>query len=106
MDRGVWAFPGGHVEDGESPREAAERELMEETNVNAELVAHVGDFDIVLPGKRYVLSCFTGLFVSGEAIALSDAMAVAWVEYSQLERYPLAPNVLNAAARARAILKL
>lgn len=30
---GVWGFPKGHPEDGESEREAAEREIREETSL-------------------------------------------------------------------------
>ena len=30
---GMWVFPGGHVEKGESPAEAAVREVFEETGV-------------------------------------------------------------------------
>lgn len=34
--KGTWCFPGGHIEDGESPRCAAIRECLEETGVTAE----------------------------------------------------------------------
>lgn len=34
---GVWLQPGGHVEDGETPDEAAEREALEETGYKVEL---------------------------------------------------------------------
>ena len=43
LDRfGRWALPKGHVDPGESPREAAIREVREETGVRAEAGAHLG----------------------------------------------------------------
>ncbi|HZW84931.1 MAG TPA: NUDIX domain-containing protein, partial [Nitrososphaerales archaeon] len=43
-DRGLWAFPGGRVEVGESPSEAAVREAKEEVGLEIELE---GLFDVV-----------------------------------------------------------
>ena len=35
---GLWEFPGGKVESGESPRDAAVRECLEETTLDVEIV--------------------------------------------------------------------
>ncbi len=40
---GVWALPKGPIDDGERPEETAVREVGEETGVDGELVAKLGD---------------------------------------------------------------
>ena len=42
---GMWLPPGGHVDRDELPHEAATREVREETGLDVDLVAPVGDFD-------------------------------------------------------------
>ncbi|MEN3361534.1 MAG: hypothetical protein V7637_5516 [Mycobacteriales bacterium] len=34
-----WLYPGGHVEENEDPAQAALREVLEETGVQAEVIA-------------------------------------------------------------------
>lgn len=46
---GIWLPPGGHVEPGELPDEAAVREVLEETGVAVELV---GDAAVTAPEPR------------------------------------------------------
>lgn len=38
---GIWLAPGGHLEAGELPHEAAEREVFEETNIHVEAISPV-----------------------------------------------------------------
>ncbi len=53
---GTWAFPGGHLEFGESPETCASREVLEETGLEVRNL-HRGPFSsdiFAIEGKHYV----------------------------------------------------
>lgn len=45
-DRATWETPGGHIEPGESPLEAARRELFEETAILPRSLVAIGDYEV------------------------------------------------------------
>ncbi len=51
-DNGLWAFPGGGLDVGESPAQGTVREVLEETGVSCEPVVLVGINDSRLYGTR------------------------------------------------------
>lgn len=104
----VWAFPGGHVEFGETAEATALRELHEETGVTARLEQLVGLYDIIRrePPLHYVIACYAGHWLSGEAIAASDASEVRWLLPGELDSLDLAPNIKAAALRAAQVLSI
>ena len=50
----LWSLPKGHIEDGETPEQAAIREVAEETGINSEITQSLGviDFWFMAGGKR------------------------------------------------------
>ena len=106
---GLWSLPGGKVERQEAPREAACRELKEETGIEADVAGVVdvvkiaGDADRNNPSYR--LTVFYGRPRSGRLKAGSDALAAEWVHLDDLEARPLTEGTAEliwvAAHKAR-----
>lgn len=88
---GGWSLPGGMQELGETVREAAHREIREETAIEIEVVALLDVVDMVrkdADGRvryHYTLVDFTARWRSGEAVAGTDAAAVRWVRLEDLD---------------------
>jgi 8-oxo-dGTP diphosphatase len=65
-----WGFPKGHIEEGEGSKEAAIREIKEETGVEAEIVEKLGDSKYVFTfeGEKIfkVVLYFLMRYVSGD----------------------------------------
>lgn len=86
---GLWEFPGGKLEDGETPLEAARRELGEELAMDVTRVG-AAEFAMVDPGSRFRIE-FVAAEAEGEPQCVEHTR-VAWLEESALLSVPLAPS--------------
>lgn len=87
---GLWEFPGGKVEPGESPEQALVRELREELGIEARLGEALIDVPQQYPHKRLRLDVRLVDAWSGRVRGL-DGQALAWVPPEKLVRYPMPP---------------
>jgi len=105
-NNGLWSFPGGRIEPGETACAAAARETMEETGIEAKIVSLVDVHDAIFFNDagdlrtHYVVTVFCGLWISGEPAAASDARATRFVRLNDLKNYTLTHDLKDYAERA------
>lgn len=84
---GLWEFPGGKLEPGESHHQAVERELAEELGVRV-VSTGAPHFSIADPGSAFVID-FVVTAIEGIPEA-REHQTLAWVLPSELLSYDLA----------------
>ena len=90
-----YAFPGGHIEEGESLVESVIREIYEETGLtitNPKLVA-VKDWPQD-EGGRYIVFCYKATEFSGQ-IHSTEEGEISWVDKETLPQLDLAYDMLE-----------
>ncbi len=99
--KGFWEFPGGKIEPGESPREALERELREELEIDADVGERIGCVEFDYPEFHLSMECFRVRIVSGE-IRLQVHDLARWLTADRLDSVNWLPADLEILDRIRA----
>ena len=92
--KGKYTIPGGHVELGESLRDALEREIREETNlelVQAEFLCYqefIYD-DSFYEKRHFLFFDFICQVKEGEVQLNSEAQDYVWVDLNEARTYPI-----------------
>ncbi|WP_417468804.1 NUDIX hydrolase [Maricaulis sp.] len=108
---GEWSIPGGKVEFGETVREAALRELMEETGTTARIIGLIDVIDAIgahEPGDpgdwHYILSDFAAVWTGGEPIAADDVTEARFFPLDEALRLTRWDKTRDVIGRAHAMI--
>lgn len=120
---GLWAFPGGHVEWGETLAEAAAREVHEETGLSCSILGQVATFDAmtwpqapdradniatidaksttpILPESHHVLVVLAGQVSDQKPVAASDATDARFIDPTTLAPEACVPRLHDLFEKA------
>ena len=95
----TWGFPGGHVELGETARDAAVRELAEETGVAATAQGYLTNIDVITRNAEgtvlfhYLLAVVVCTYENGTPIAADDALDAGWFTADEARSLLQSPNL-------------
>ncbi len=90
-----WAFPGGHLESGESITDCIKRELLEETGivVTAPIFKGIANIYNTLHYKRHIIYHFVCYEYSGNVKDSCDEGEIRWIDISEMKLLAMAEGM-------------
>jgi 8-oxo-dGTP diphosphatase len=98
--QGLWSFPGGRAEPGESAEATARRELMEETGLMVGAVIRLGAFQPAPEVPALTLTVFAARSDAADPEPGDDALCAEFVPFAHVLRRPRTAGAAGWIARA------
>lgn len=97
LGAGLWGFPAGHIEAGESASDCARRELNEEIGPQHDIseIAHIGPVRDQCYGGIYEVDLFHFRWHGGEIMLNGEHTDHVWIEPESCEQYAIMPGIRN-----------
>lgn len=101
--KGQWEFPGGKIEQGETPQEALKREIMEELATEIKVGDYIKTVEYDYPKFHLSMQCFWCEVVSGN-LELKEHEAARWLQKEQIYEVEWLPADVSLVEKIRQIV--
>lgn len=95
-EHSYWEFPGGRLEFGETPEEALNRELKEETGLSAKIIRPLQTWSFFRGDDTQIVGITFLCKADSDIVQLSSEHdAFSWTTFDELDQYRMVPSVLD-----------
>ena len=101
--RGYWEFPGGKLEEGETPQQAAVREVREELSADVALGELISQIEYDYPDFHLTMYCYFAEILSGD-LTLNEHDEARWLKKEDLDSVRWLPADFDVIQRLKELL--